>query len=65
MVVLDGFSDNMELTANTGKYGDISTTDSTTISYHVVKFLSNKVTLNGYNNIYRHVFKSRETSVRS
>ena len=40
-------SEYMEVSATTGKYVTISTTDSTTIGYCVVKFLSNKVTLNG------------------
>ena len=39
MVVLGGISDNIELGLNTGKYGAISKTYSTTINCYVVNFI--------------------------
>ena len=64
IIVLYGNSGYMEPTAMTDKYCIISTTYTTTICYYVVKFLSEKVTLYAYNNIYDQVFKAGEILVK-
>ena len=64
IVFFDIISDNMEPIVKTGKYGSINTADLTTIRYYVVKFLSNKVTMNLYNNTYGQVLKARGISVK-
>ena len=37
--ILDGISIDMAILVQTGKYGDINTTDITTMGYYVIKFL--------------------------
>ena len=44
-VALDGISDNMAALVQTGQYDDINTTDTTTMTYYVIKFLSESYTL--------------------
>ena len=44
-VVLDGISDNMASLFQSGKYGVINTTDTSTMGYYVIKFFSETCTL--------------------
>ena len=44
-VVLDGISDNMALLVESGKYGAINTTGTTTNGFHVIIFTSEAYTL--------------------
>ena len=44
-VVLDGISDNMASLVQLGKYGNINAADTTTMGYHVIKYLSEPYTL--------------------
>ena len=43
--VLDGISDIMSALVQNGKYGAINTTNTTTMGYYVIKFLSEAYTL--------------------
>ena len=44
-VVLDGISDNLASLVESGKYGSINTTDTTTNGFHVIMFTSEAYTL--------------------
>ena len=44
-VVLDGISDNMASLVESGKYGAINTTDTSTNGFYVVMFTSGSYTL--------------------
>ena len=44
-VVLDGISDNMESLVESGKYGAINTTDTSTNGFYVILFTSGAYTL--------------------
>ena len=44
-VVLDGISDNMASLVESGKYGAIKTTDTTTNEFYVIMFTSEAYTL--------------------
>ena len=43
-VVLDGISDNMESSVESGKYGAINTTDTSTNGFYVIMFTSGAYT---------------------
>ena len=44
-VVLDGISDNMAPLIQSGKYGTMNTTDTSTMGYYVINFVSEAYTL--------------------
>ena len=44
-VVIDGFSDNMVSFVQFGKYGFMKTTDTSTMGYYLVEFVSSAYTL--------------------
>ena len=47
-VVLDSISDKMAELEKTGKHGDIIKTDTKTLGYYVIKFLSEAYTIQEY-----------------
>ena len=51
-VVLDVISDNMALLVESGKYGAINTTDTTTNRFYVIIFTSEAYTLQDNTKIY-------------
>ena len=62
-IVLDGISDNMDVLVKNGKYGAISTTDTTTMGYYVVKLLSEAYTLQGETTCNEQISTSSELIV--
>ena len=44
-VVLDGISDNMASLVESGKYGSINTTDTSTNGFYVIMFTSGEYTI--------------------
>ena len=64
-VVLDGISDNMASLVESGKYGPINTTDTTTIGFYFIMFLSEAYTLLDNTTIDRQIITSGELVFKS
>ena len=62
--MLDGTSYNMASILQVGKYGAINSSDTTTMGYYVVKYLSEPYTLQG-KKTYGQVSKAGKLLVKS
>ena len=64
-VVLDGISDNMDLLVESGKYGAINTTDTSTNGFYVITFTSGAYILQKNTIIYGQIITAGELVVKS
>ena len=64
-VVLDGISKKMDELVQTGQYGDINTTYTSTMGYYVIKFVSEPYTLQGETMFGRQISTSVELVFKS
>ena len=64
-VVLDGISDNMASLVESGKYGAINTTDTSTNGFYVIMFISDAYTLQENTTIYGQILIAGELVVNA
>ena len=64
-VVLDGISDNMASLVESGNYGDINTTDTSTNGFYVIMFTSGAYTLQENRTIDGQIITSGELVVKA
>ena len=64
-VVLDGISDDMALLVESGKYGAINTTDTSTNVFYVILFTSGAYTLQENTKIYGQIINAGELVVKA
>ena len=64
-ILLDGISDNMTSLAMTDKYGANTTTDTTTMGFYAVKYMSYAFTLQQDITTNGQLFKAVEMDVRA
>ena len=64
-MVFDGISDKMDSLGQSGKYGTINTTDTSTMGYYVIKFVSEAYTLQEDTTYNRQIFSAGQLLVKA